>query len=185
MRLGHVAARIVILGEALIIIIPLLEDKRHPADLAFHQLHSEIGETVEHARPDKIKQCGDGIRGLLNIADYLNGSQTRGEYRRRDIKIMTEMRAGVRQSVSDINREMRRLKIAATIEERRSKQRWVKALQALDDAYGVNGRYTQQYRYQPAPQTESDANRFDPNQCAVGSRPVYVWAGNGYQTECR
>lgn len=56
--------------------------------------------------------------------------------------------------------------------------RIARGLQVLDEAYGVNGKYT--HRYEPAPQTD----QFNPNQCNAGGRPVYRQGGSGYYLSC-
>ena len=119
----------------------------------------------------------------INVADYLNGSQTRGDYARRAVKLMEEYQRGGRVVLQSLNREMNRLKIAAVKEKRRSKQRWVTALQALDQ-YNRQ-QYNDYIKRFNAMSDGSSANRFNPNQCNAGGRPVYKWGGNGYSTECQ
>ena len=83
-----------------------------------------------------IKKYADAVgpavtRYQINVADYLNGSQTRGQYARRAVELSKDFTSRVRSSMASINRDLKRLKIAAAREEQRSHQMWVKALEAL------------------------------------------------------
>ena len=68
--------------------------------------------------------------------------------------------------------------------------RIARGLQTLDEAYGVNGKYTQQYRYQPTqpyygPSSSSNSGPTMQQQLWCGHRePVYKNTGGGYQWVC-
>jgi hypothetical protein len=85
-------------GIAVKVIVPLLQEERHPSDLALGEQETKFWMAIEHAREDEIEQCVRriqrlGVHGVLEAFDASDPCPF-GEKRRVEALFVVKIPAG-------------------------------------------------------------------------------------------